>query len=265
MSIGVWLWMTLVWCPQSGYYRSVQANLNELTWPTAKALLENRLTVGLLPIGAIEAHGPHLPLGTDVFLSLELCGRIAQQLDAQRPCLILPPITFSVTRFAAGFAGTISLNPATAEALLTGVIASLHRHGLQTVALVNSHLEPEHVELLAGIWRKITAPRLVFVNHCRRPWALELGEEFKSGDCHAGAYETSLLLASRYAEFVNVEAARGLPPVNLGLVSKMKSGVATFEAMGAEQAYFGDPARASTEAGERLWEVLVRMWVEAIG
>ncbi|HEY3246500.1 MAG TPA: creatininase family protein [Phycisphaerae bacterium] len=243
----------------------MQANLSELSWPAAKALLENRLTVGLLPIGAIEAHGPHLPLGTDVFLSLELCRRIAQRLDTKRPCLVLPPITMSVTRFAASFAGTINIRPDIAEALLTDVIAALQRHGLHTLALVNSHLELEHVELLAGIARKITAPRVVFVNHCRRPWALELGEEFKSGDCHAGAYETSLLLASQYAEFVDAEAARRLPAVNVGLVSKMKAGVGSFEAMGAEQAYFGDPAKASVEEGERLWEVLVRMWVEAIG
>ena len=61
-----------------------------------------------------------------------------------------------------------------------------------------------------------------------------------------------------------MDIARALPVANHGLVAKMKAGVKTFEDMGATQAYFGNPAAASVEEGERLWSVLVRMWVETV-
>ncbi len=200
-----------------------------------------------------------------MYLSLEWCHRIADALGGERPVVILPPIAQTVTTYAAGFAGTISLTPETAAAVLKDYLDSLARHGPATIALVNSHLEPGHVKLLetAAVAPR-ERPRVLFVNHCRKPWALELGEEFKSGDCHAGCYETSLMLAGRYRDLVKMDVARTLPVANHGLVAKMKAGVKTFEEMGATQAYFGDPAAATVEEGERLWGVLVWMWVETI-
>src|SRR5262249_31294755 len=160
------------------------------------------------------------------------------------------------TQFAAGFAGTISVSPETAAGLLDGIAESLGRHGLPRLALVNSHLEPQHIQVL----EKVAAaprerPRVLFVNHCRKPWALELSDEFKSGDCHAGSYETSLLLATPQRDLIDPKF-RQLPAAPHGLVGKMKSGAKTFEGMGAALAYFGQPAGASPEEGEKLWEVL---------
>src|SRR5438046_2002118 len=63
---------------------SMVSHLASLTTIEAAPLLANPRCVGLLPVGAIEAHGPHLPLDTDVCLSLELCNRIAQILDRER-------------------------------------------------------------------------------------------------------------------------------------------------------------------------------------
>lgn len=240
--------------------------LEELTWPRAKKILALSDALGLWPIGATEAHGPHLPLLTDVYLSQELCERVAQAVWGRRTCVILPPLAFSVTTYAAGFAGSIGVAPETATRVIADTLDSLGRHGLPAVAMVNSHLEPGHIAVLAATAEsRRDPPRALFVNHCRKPWALELGDEFKSGDCHAGAYETSLLLASRFADQVDMKTAAALPAANHGLVGKMKAGVRTFEEMGAAQAYFGNPAAATREEGERLWEVLTRMWVETIG
>lgn len=245
--------------------------LAECTTAEARAALADPPAVGLLPIGAIEAHGPHLPLDTDVCLSLEWCERIATELTrgATPPAsalpIILPPLMLAVTNYAAGFPGSLSLRPETERAVLDDFLDSLGRAGLRRVALINSHLEPGHVAILEQVAAQRTAaPRPLFVNHCRKPWALELGDEFRSGDCHAGNYETSLMLASRFADRVRTDLARRLPAAYHGLVGKMKSGIATFEAMGAAEAYFGDPAAATRDEGERLWSVLVRMWVERL-
>jgi len=253
-------------------------HLTNLSWTEARDHLSNPRAVGLLPIGAIEAHGPHLPLDTDVCLSIEWCERISAALDGgdvpenavgpRRTCLILPPSLLSVTKCAGGFAGTLGLQPGTERALLSDLLDSLGRHSLSAVALVNSHLEPEHVAILESLASESASstkkPRVLFVNHCRKPWALELGEEFRGGDCHAGAYETALMLASRFRDRVRTQIARGLPAAYHGLITQLRSGVTRFEQMGAAQAYFGNPAAATAEEGERLWSVLVRMWLEPL-
>jgi creatinine amidohydrolase len=220
--------------------------------------------VGLLPIGATEAHGPHLPLWTDVYLSIELCERLRRALEPRRS-LVLAPVTFAITEFAAGFPGTISLSRETSKALFTDVLRSLGGHGMQTVALVSNHLEPAHFAVLAEVAAAFpTAPRALLVNHSKRAFAERIGGEFQTGDAHAGCYETSLLLASRFAHTVRRDAMKSLAPQWLGLVKHLKSGVPTFEAMGATDAYFGDPASSTAAEGERLWKVLVDIWLEAL-
>ena len=89
-----------------------------------------------------------------------------------------------------------------------------------------------------------------------------LGEEFKSGDCHAGSYETSVVLA---ADPDAVRAAwRELPPVAIGLLEKMKNGAGNFIEAGARDAYCGAPARASREEGEKTIAALARVIVESV-
>jgi len=240
-------------------------HLSEHTWPQAKKMFAFPDGLALLPVGATEAHGPHLPLWTDVYLSIELCERIAAKLRGRRTCIILPPMALAVTNYASGFPGTISLRPETQHAVLNDIVASLERHGVRAVALVNSHLEPAHIGILRDLAQEPRSSiRVLFVDHCRKPWALELTDEFKSGDCHAGAYETSMMLAGRFADFVRMDVAKELPRGDHGLVAKMKAGVTTFEEMGAADAYFGNPSAATQAEGERIYDVLVRMWCETI-
>ncbi len=238
--------------------------LPDLTWEQARDAFAAG-AVGLLPIGATEAHGPHLPLQTDVYLSLELCFRLQVALGDSPPAVVLAPLSFAVTEYARGFPGTLSISPQTAGQLLRELLLGLARHGAKRVALINSHLEPAHLAVIQQAGSALEGgPELLFVDHCRKPWALELSEEFKTGDCHAGSYETSLMLASRFADRVRADRLRELAPQWLGLVKKMRAGVPTFEEMGAAGAYFGDPAASSAEEGERMWGVLLRMWIEQI-
>ena len=87
-------------------------------------------------------------------------------------------------------------------------------------------------------------------------------EEFKRGACHAGSYETSLVLAER-PELVR-DARAALPPRAIDLAAAMRAGVATFVEAGADQAYFGDPAAATVEEGEWSYARLVDMVVTVI-
>lgn len=232
-----------------------------LPWTQLKDEVEQRPVV-LLPIGATEAHGPHLPVGTDVIISQEIARRAARKLDSEgNPVVILPSLVYSVTECAKGFAGTISIRPETSRALVVDIARSLKEQRAQGLVLVNSHLDPGHLAALQSAVEEVrTAVGLPCCapNPISRRWGRQLGEEFRKGDCHAGSYETSLLLAVR-PELVREEVRKALPPRWLGLAEKLKEGVADFRAMGAEEAYFGDPAAASVEEGMRLYEVLSEM------
>src|SRR4029078_12645818 len=84
-----------------------------------------------------------------------------------------------------------------------------------------------------------------------RKWARTLDAEFKSGACHAGLYETSIMMAAA-PEMVD-DAVRGvLPAVPISLSQQLAAGVTTFAEMGMELAYAGDPAAATVEEGERM-------------
>jgi creatinine amidohydrolase len=228
--------------------------LAEMTWPEAEAARKAG-ALALLPIGSTEAHGPHLPLATDVIISEELARRVSDALDAKGiASVVAPSISYAVTEYAGEFAGTLSLSAATATAMVREVSSSLVRQGFPRVVLVNSHLEPDHLATLAGA--KIEG--VLFPDACSRRWARTLSEEFKKGACHAGAYETSLVLAARPA-LVKDAIRAGLPPKPIDLAKAMKSGIKTFKAAGADQAYFGDPAGASVAHGEELYGLLVAM------
>jgi creatinine amidohydrolase len=223
------------------------------TWvEVADFLAESPDAVALVPVGALEAHGPHLPLATDVVIAEGTARRAAAALG--RPVALAPAIVYSVARYAGGFAGTVSLDEDTARAHVRAVCAGLVAAGLRRVCLVNAHLEPAHV---AGLREAVAGLPVAVADPTERRFARTLTEEFKRGACHAGSYETSLVLAER-PELVR-GARAGLPPRPIDLAAAMRAGVATFVEAGADQAYFGDPAAATVEEGEWIYARLVEM------
>ena len=221
--------------------------------------------VALLPTGAVEAHGPHLPLVTDVVIA-------AAAAEAALPGLrrlgfhplLLPPLPYTAAPFAAGFPGTISVRPATFSALLGDIAASLERQGVAALVVVNAHLDPAHLASIRdGARAHGGAMPVIHPDITERRWALRLTEEFKSGACHAGRYETSVVMAAAPA-LVRDAARRGLPEVPASLSAAIRDGAATFEDAGAGDAYCGDPAAATREEGESTVAVLGQIVVDAV-
>lgn len=234
--------------------------LGKQTWPEAEQLLGPE-TVVILPVGSTEAHGPHLPLDTDVTIARAQALRAAERLGQEGVgAVVLPPLCYGLTNYAEGFAGTISIRPGTLWNLVEDVVVSLREQGIRRVVLSNGHLEPAHVKILRDLC--LDHPEvgsgslhLLFPDNTRRRWAGTLGEEFQSGDCHAGRYESSIVLAADGGS-VREDALRGLAPKEVGLVEKMLGGAADFQAVGADEAWCGDPAAATAEEGEALIEQL---------
>ena len=231
--------------------------LAELTWEDAQLRLKDGC-VALLPCGATEAHGPHLPLNTDVIISEQAALRAAALLHREgRAALVLPPLGYAVTEFAASFDGTISIPLATARMLIRDVILGAVQTGFVGVVLCNAHLEPGNIQALtqgAADARELGA-KVAFPDVTRKPHALRLGDEFRSGACHAGRYEGSLVLAAR-PDLVRAEIAAELEPNPESLSVAIREGKRSFVEAGGPRAYFGHPAEATAAEGDALYREL---------
>src|SRR5512134_2496561 len=116
-----------------------------MTWEEARDAVGPG-AVAVLPVGAIEAHGPHLPLETDVIIAQAMARAGAARMAARGvSVVVLPSLTYTAAAFAQGFAGTISLRPETVTAILVDIAGSLARHGCEVLAIANAHLDPTHL------------------------------------------------------------------------------------------------------------------------
>jgi creatinine amidohydrolase len=226
----------------------------EMTWTEVDQAMKDR-PVALLPVGATEAHGPHLPIATDSVIATELSRRGAVKLKARGiPSLILPPVTYTVADFGVDFAGTISLPAETATALLRDICVAAAKK-FRAVALVNVQMEAAHI---ASVKKAVEEANKAGANVCftdftKKRWADQLGAAFQAGD-HAGTFETSLMMAAA-ADQVREKARISLPPMD-ALAPAVKKGAKTFVEAGGEDAYFGDPTASSAEEGETSFETL---------
>lgn len=235
----------------------------DLTSPRARALLDaGPMPVLLLPIGAVEPHGPHAPLGTDSIISAAICERAALALAEDRAvrALVLPEIAFGVTRYSAAFTGAITISENTLRAMVVEVCASLRAQGFRHQVIVNSHFEPAHVHTLR---RAAGDAGAGFLDLTRRTMAEELTAEFQSGAAHAGRYETSLVLAQR-PDLVEAETMRRLPAYELDMPAAMAAGQTDFLAMGMDRAYCGAPAEATAAEGDATLATLTRLLIDLI-
>lgn len=157
-------------------------------------------TVAVLPLGATEQHGPHLPLGVDAVLADAMVQRALPLLAPDVPVLVLPTQTVGLSPEHAAFAGTLTLRPETVLRVWTELAECVHRAGVRRLVLFNAH--GGHVGLMDVAARELRARLGMMVWHTS--WFhLPLGdavmdlfppEEHRFG-IHAGDLETSLMLA----------------------------------------------------------------------
>ena len=243
--------------------------LGEITWEEARDLDRAR-TVAVLPVGAIEAHGPHLPLATDSVIAEAMARAGAERLAACGvPAVVLPVLPYTRAGFASGFPGTISTSTDAVTALIAGIARSLAGQGFRALAIANAHLDPDHLASLHAVREAMDGGMpVVFPDITRRPWGGRLGEEFRSGACHAGRFEGSVVLAER-PDLVREDVRRTLPANPRSLSVAIAEGQRSFEGAGGPRAYFGDPAAATADEGREtiaaLGGILAEAVLEALG
>jgi creatinine amidohydrolase len=241
-----------------------------LAYPDVGELLraesEGRAVV-LLPLGAIQPHGPHAPVGTDVLISRRMCRDACRELGRDGILgAILPMLPYGATPYWSELPGCFAIGPETVAALLHDVCAELARHGVRRCLVVNNNHTPDQVRALYGSAERAREElglelRYMDITHPHRERIAQLPQAYVEGDFHAGRYETSLMLASD-PDLVDEPLRSGLPDRPLDLVAKIREGAVSAAELG-EQAYIGFPAAASAEEGEETYANLCAMVVQA--
>jgi creatinine amidohydrolase len=109
---------------------------DRLTTNEAEEVLERR-PVAILPLGAVEAHGPHLPLNTDNVLAEGVSRKVAERLD---DVIILPTIAYGQVWSTRGYAGTLTISNEVLTGMIVDIGRSLYKQGVRILALINGHM-----------------------------------------------------------------------------------------------------------------------------
>lgn len=218
----------------------------------------------LLPVGSVEPHGPHLTLLTDTLISQASAQLAAARLGERgMTAWIAPAVPFGVTECAAGFKGAISIPGAVLADYVAAAVQGFLDNGVDHVCLVNNHLEPDHYEAVLGAARRFAPAACSVACPLSRRWARTLSEEFRRGECHAGRYETALVLAAE-PDGVRQDVQAELPEVAISLSESLKAGRKRFTDMGLHAAYAGAPALATAAEGRELLDRLATMIVTEV-
>lgn len=233
--------------------------LERMTYPQVERFA-GRTDLALLPVGPPEAHGPHLPVGTDHIAARELCERAARKLGAQGvECLVAPLLPYCLAEVARPFPGTISLRAEVVAALVADICRGLGESGFRRTLIVSGHAEEENLAaLMAGAEEAGTLAEVSRWYADALPGLLHLlKEDHPEHDIHAGEWEMALVLL-RAPELVDREALDALAPnwETRNISERRAAGARTFPELGAPEAYSGDPRRSLPETAENLYAVL---------
>lgn len=191
------------------------------------AALEPSRTLAVLPVGATEQHGPHLPLATDILITEAVLAAAAERVPDDLTLLILPSQAIGLSPEHMNFAGTLTQTAEILIASWTGIGRSIATTGVRKLILLNSHGgQPQIVDLVAQRLRSEAGMLAVRANTFRfdLPAGMFAADELKHG-LHGGQIETALMLAiapelvrtERIADFPNAAETRTAASKRLGL------------------------------------------------
>jgi len=199
-------------------------NWMDMTWQDiADAGADSARWIAVLPLAAVEQHGPHLPLGVDTFIAEAYLERVGKMLPADLPVTFLPVQRVGVSPEHLSFPGTLNMSATTAIAAWTELGESLARAGLRKLVLVTSHGgNVAAMEVVARELRTRLNMLAVTVGWHRfgYPDGTFTAEEKKHG-IHGGDVETSLMLAAK-PEIVRMDKAPNAVPVTIAMAQEFK-------------------------------------------
>ena len=243
----------------------------EMTW-TDLAGADTQRWIAVLPVAAVEQHGPHLPLGVDSYIAQAYLDRVHEILPLGLPVTFLPVMKLGQSDEHKAFPGTLSLSAATAIGTYVDVGESLARAGVRKLVIVTSHGGNVAAMEIAARDLRVRHRMLVVTAAWHRfgypPGTFERAEQ-RHG-VHAGDVETSLMLAGR-ADTVRMESAENAVPATVGMSNEFKW-LSAFRPVGFgwmtqdlhPSGALGDATLATAEKGEAALRHGAQGFVELI-
>lgn len=237
----------------------------EMKWPEVAEKLKV-MDTAILPCGAIEQHGPHLPVDVDHFDAYYMAKEIARRCSGVKP-FVLPPIPYGVSYHHSEFKGTISVSNNALSALIHDIGMSLAHNGIKKIVILNGHGDNKPTLTFAA--QLINRDAKIFV-------CVETGETSDidlyelidtHNDIHAGEIETSTTLALR-PELVDMDKAvdETLDLENEYLDFTSDRGVSWYAHTRklSKSGVIGNATKATAEKGHQMWEISIQKMVEFI-
>jgi creatinine amidohydrolase len=235
------------------------------SWPEIAERLKI-VDTAILPCGAIEQHGPHLPLDLDYFDAVYLAGKVAENCSDPKP-FVLPPVPYGVSYHHSDFKGTICVSNNALAGIIYDIGMSLAHNGIRKLVILNGH--GDNAPTLNYAAKMINRDAKIFV-------CVETGETSDidiyrltatKNDIHAGEIETSTALAVR-PHLVDMEKAvdHTLDLDNEFLDFTSDRGVSWFVHTKrlSSSGVLGNPTLGSAEKGERIWKVMIAKMTEFV-
>ena len=251
-------------------YNPPHRYLPYLSWTEIAALPDRENTVIVLPTGATEQHGPHLPCAVDTVICSGVVGHALAALPPEVPAFAMAPITYGKSEEHLHFPGTITLTGETLLATMIEIGESIYRAGFRKLLIVNGHGgQPQIMEIMAREMRLRHGDYIVVPQHT---WRLPhvagryMADKEKKLAMHAGHAETAIMLALA-PDTVHMErAVTNYPPE---FPSKLLSpdgrpACAWTSRDFGPSGVIGDPMSATREQGEDILDTLSASWVQAI-
>ena len=239
--------------------------LAKIPFPEAARLAQSGKALTILPVGVVEEHGAHLPLGLDSFAAEVYATSAAPHLEeAGYEVVVAPTINYGVARAAIDFPGTLSLEPETLRSMVVEIGRSLARHGLNRLVIMNGHRDLHHMKALdearATLVGEQTAQALCvgfasdpeMTSACYREGVKQFYRSPRPDrEGHGGESETSVALHS-FPQLVNHDALKTLDPNFDYDVEAFRNETKDYGSISAGRGYFGWPQAATAETGRQL-------------
>ena len=257
--------------------------LAEIPFPEVERVACSGRALVILPVGVVEEHGAHLPLGLDSFAAEVYAEAAAPHLeDEGYEVAIAPTISYGVARAAIDFPGTLSLEPNTLRSLVVDIGRSLAQHGLHRLVILNGHRDLSHMKALDEARAQLTEEKkgqilcVGFTSDpnvtaaCYRDGVPELSRSVRPDrEGHGGEWETSLALYA-FPEMVKRETMSQLDPNFDYDVDAFRSETKDYWSLTEGRGYFGSPQSGSAETGKKIVairgrniaQVILKAWGE---
>ena len=219
--------------------------LEEMSWPEIEAGLNQTQTI-ILPVGATEEHGPHLPIFTDTIQAME----VAMEAARRRDLFVAPPVHYGVCRSTRGFSGTITVGHDALRLYAHDILLSFYDSGFRRVMILTGHAGGQHLSALEEACQMAVSERDFLVSMVSLFDLIDMKAVEAKGDGHAGEIETSFM------QVIRGDLVKGKPDAHFPVRPRFLVQKDVRHIMG--NGIMGDPSRATPEKGKLFMEMAVQ-------